>query len=394
MIPLFKVHVPPNIGAIVQEVFDSGVITEGKYADEFEHQLSKRFTAYTSLVNSGTSALTLAYRMAGVSNGKHVISSPMTCMATNEPIHTMGAKIIWSDIDPTTGNIDPNYISKVLTPETCAIVGVHWAGTPFDVDGIYDVLKKKNRTDVVVIADAAHAMGASYKGKPIGTECDYVCFSFQAIKHLTTIDGGAITSKLQSSDALIKKLRWFGLDRKFIGEKWSQDITHSGYKFHMNNVNAAIGLAQLPYIDKIIDGHRRCGKIYDASINNPRVVPMRQVSYAESAYWIYTVLVDDRNSFKKHLENNGIASDIVHFRNDKYTVFSEFKNVELPGLDEFSSKMINIPCGWWLSTEDIGKVINAIESYRLKCSEQKDLIFESWIVATLNLLEYCTTIQA
>lgn len=364
MIPLFKVHVPDNLGKKIQEVFDSGMITEGKYSDEFEEKLVKRFGASTSLVNSGTSALTLAYRLAGVQSGKSVISTPMTCMATNEPIHTMGGKIIWADIDTTTGNISPKSIEKVLTPETCAIVGVDWAGSPFDVDGVYDVLTRHNRLDVIVIADAAHAFGASYKGKPVGSECDFVCFSFQAIKHLTTVDGGAITSKCSSDDELIKKLRWFGLDRKFVGEKWSQDITHSGYKFHMNNVNAAIGLAQLSHIDRIIDAHRKCGKTYDALIKNPRVIPLKQDPHSESSYWIYTVLVNDRKSFQKHMAAHNIACDVVHFRNDKYSVFEEFKNDELPGVDEFCSKMINIPCGWWLSTSDIEKILYAIEIYR------------------------------
>lgn len=370
MIPLFKVHIPPNLGATLQQVFDSGMITEGKYSDEFEASLAKRFQAPTSLVNSCTSALTLAYRMSSVGPDTKVISTPMTCMATNEPIHTMGAKIVWADIDPTTGNIDPASVDKLLrkpgSSSITAVVGVHWAGTPFDVDGVYDVLKARGRTDISVIVDAAHALGSIYKGKPVGTEADYVCFSFQAIKHLTTVDGGAITSpgpRGPYRDARIKKLRWFGLDRKFPGDKWSQDIVESGYKFHMNNVNAAIGLEQLKHIDYIVGQHRSNGRLFDQLINNKKVKPLRQDTQSKSAYWLYTVLVDDREDFKKYMQANGIACDIVHFRNDKYSVFKEFASNDLPGTDEFCSKMINIPVGWWLQHHETTHIIATVNQY-------------------------------
>ena len=363
MIPLFKVHVPQNIGNALQDVFDTGMITEGAYSDEFERQLSERFGAPTSIVNSCTSALTLAYRVSGVAPGTEVISTPMTCMATNEPIHTMGAKIVWADIDPSTGNIDPASIADRLTPNTRAVVGVHWAGAPFDVAGIYAVLQRCGRHNVRVIADAAHAFGASYLHQPIGSECDHICFSFQAIKHLTTVDGGAVTSRDPEVDALIKRLRWFGLDRKYTGDKWSQDITHSGYKFHMNNVNAAIGLEQLKNVDAIVAAHRSNGEYYDANICNTRITKLWRDPRSKSAHWIYTLLVDDREAFKKHMTACDIACDVVHHRNDKYSVFREFARDDLPGVDEFCAHMINIPVGWWLTALERDYIVEAVNSY-------------------------------
>ena len=137
------------------------MITEGEYSDKFE----KLFGEYvantnTSLLNSCTSALTLAYYMSGVGPGDEVISTPMTCMATNEPIDTLGAKIVWADIDPTTGNIDPESIKKKITSKTKAIVGVHWAGQPFEIEEINAIAKSHG---IKVIEDAAHATGASFK---------------------------------------------------------------------------------------------------------------------------------------------------------------------------------------------------------------------------------------
>ena len=362
MIPLFKVHVPPNLSLKLQEVFDSGVVTEGAYSDEFEQRLKDRFGSPTSLTNSGTSALTLAYRLAGVGPGTEVITTPMTCMATKEPIDIMGAKIVWADIDPSTGNIDPASVARRMTKNTVAVVGVHWAGLPVDSEGIYDVIRQSGQ-DIKLITDAAHAFGSTYKGKPIGSESDYVCFSFQAIKHLTTIDGGALCTRSSLDDARAKKLRWFGLDRKYIGEKWSQDITDSGYKFHMNNVNAAIGLSQLDYIDELVRRHRENARFYDVNLKNANVIPMKSFADSQSANWIYTVKVQDRDGFKKYMNARGIACDIVHFRNDKYSVFKRFIRNDLPGVDEFCSTMINVPVGWWLSIEERNAVLRAMNEY-------------------------------
>ena len=363
MIPLFKVHVPPNIGASLQSVFDSGVITEGEYADRFESEFSKFVNNQnSSLVNSGTSALTLAFRMANLGPDTEIITTPMTCMATNEPAHIMGAKIIFADIDPETGNIDPASVKKLLSKKTRAVVGVHWAGQPYDIDALNDVVKSYDES-IKTIEDAAHALGAVYNEKSIGSHSDFVCFSFQAIKHLTTVDGGAICALSKEDDSRIKRLRWFGLDRKYQGSKWEQDIIESGYKFHMNNINAAIGLEQMKYIRNIISFHKDNGIFYDNNITNPKIKKLKKDSKSTSSSWIYTLLVDNRDDFRNYLIKNEIASDVVHVRNDNYSVFKEFKKDNLPGADYFCSKMINIPVGWWLSKDDLQKVVNVINNY-------------------------------
>ncbi len=363
MIPLFKIHAPHSIGVKIQEVFDAGTITEGEYSDKFE----KEFGAYVgnsncSLLNSCTSALTLAYRLSDLGPGSEIITTPMTCMATNEPAHLTGAKLVFADIDPTTGNIDSASVKKRLSKTTKAVVAVHWAGQPFDIESLNQVIKQYN-PDIKIIEDAAHALGASYMNKPIGSHSDYVCFSFQAIKHLTTVDGGAICSLSTNDDDRIKKIRWFGLDRKYSGSRWEQDITESGYKFHMNNINAIIGLEQMKRLDFVVGSHKKNGKLYDAKIHNPKITKLRRDPNAESSYWIYSLLVDDKEKFKQHLAKANIASDVVHVRNDRYSVFKDFKQQDLRGTDEFCNKMINIPVGWWLSDDDLDKIIDVVNNY-------------------------------
>lgn len=363
MIPLFKVHTPDGVAEAVASVWESGFVTEGEYSDKFERLFGEYVeNENTSLVNSCTSALALTSRMCGVQPGDEVITTPMTCMATNEPFFNDGAKLVWADIDPTTGNICPQSVEKLITPKTKAIVGVHWAGQPFDIDSINDIASKHG---VKVVEDAAHALGATYRGQPIGTHSDYVCFSFQAIKHITTADGGAICSKTTEDDQRVKSLRWFGLNRKYQGSKWEQDITESGFKYHMNNTNSIIGILQMNHVHDIVNGHKRNYHYYNDNINNSRVTKMRVDPKSESSCWIYTVLVKDREDFMLHLAENGIASDPVHVRNDTYSVFKEFRRLDrdLPGAREFCSQHVNIPVGWWLSEEDRNHIVSVVNRY-------------------------------
>ena len=159
MIPLFKVHYPKGIGKKIEKIFQEGFITEGEISDQFEKSLADYIgNPNCTLTNSCTSALTLAFRLAGVGNGDEVISSPMTCMATNEPISGFGANIVWADVDPTTGNIDPNDVEKKITKKTKAIVAVHWAGQPFNIKRINQIARKHK---LKVIEDAAHALNST-----------------------------------------------------------------------------------------------------------------------------------------------------------------------------------------------------------------------------------------
>ena len=362
MIPLMKVHSPPDIGQKLQEVFDTGMITEGDISDLFEQKFGEYINnPNTCLVNSCTNALVLAARVIGIQPGDEVISTAMTCMATNEPFFNAGAKLVFADINPQTGNIDPNSIKSKITPNTKAIVLVHWSGQPCDMDEILAIADEHN---LKVVEDAAHALRSSYKNELIGTHGDFVCFSFQAVKHLTTVDGGAIACKSAEDADRIRKLRWFGLDRKYKGpSRWEQDIPESGFKFHMNNVTATIGLLQLEHIDGLIDRHVKNANVLRYSIDNPNVQSLIMKEDRISSSWIYSVLVEDKNKFKKHMTNCGIGTDVAHVSNLRYSVFSQFRDSTLTGLSYFDDRLMNIPCGWWVDDEDIQQIINAVNSY-------------------------------
>lgn len=364
-IPLFKVFMPANVIEPLKKVLYSGYIGQGKEVEEFEKGLREFIgNPYGLALDSGTHALNLALHLANVKPGDEVISTPLTCIATNSPIKEIGAIIKWADICPDTGNMDPNSIERLITPKTKTIIYVHWAGNPGDIDKINEIASKYN---IKVIEDAAHSFGAEYKGKKLGCHSDFVMFSFQAIKHMTTGDGGALFCKNKEDFDRGRALRWFGLDRNKIEEekRWYYDIEEIGYKYNMNNIDATIGIEQLKYIKENLEKHRRNGKFYDERLSKiSGIKTLRQEEGVNSVYWVYTFLADKRKSLIEYLNNHGINNSIVHIRNDIYTCFKEFKSkFPLEGLDKFSEKYISIPCGWWVSEEDARYIVNTIKKF-------------------------------
>lgn len=365
-IPLFKVFMPKSVMKPLEKVLFSGYIGQGLKVDEFEEKLGPCFGNQNVLtVNSGTAALQLALRLANVGIGDEVISTPMTCSATNEPILAMGARIVWADIDPWTANIDPSDVAKKITKKTKAIMCVHWGGYPCNLNELNAVA---NKHGIKLIEDACHALGASYQNNPIGSHSDFACFSFQAIKHINTIDGGVLVCKTKPDCERGRLLRWFGIDRnaKRNDLRCELDIAESGYKFHMNDVTAVIGLEQLKYLDDIIKKHRDNAKKYNEAFQNLKSVKtLKYANDRSSAYWLYTMRVKDRSGFMKHMKEKGITVSQVHVRNDKYSMFKDFKS-HLSGVDEFISEQVSIPVGWWLEEKDLTHIINTILGYDKK----------------------------
>ena len=360
MIPLFKVHMPDSVTEPLNETILCGFIGEGPKVKAFEKELADYFGNPRVLVlNSCTSALHLALRLAGAGHGDEVISTAMTCTATNEPILANGAKIVWADIDPKTGNIEPDSIENKITNRTKAIVVVHWGGLPVDLDEINAIAQAAG---LKVIEDAAHACGAEYKGRKIGRHSDYVCFSFQAIKHITTVDGGALLCKSEEDHRRGKLLRWYGIDRESprADFRCESDIPEWGYKFHMNDVAATIGLVQLPHLDPLLAQRRELAAFYDRALSDvPGVRLCRWPRDRFSAFWLYTLFVENREEFMRVLKGRNVAVSQIHARNDMHTMFRDFR-APLPGVDLFTRDMICIPIGFWVGKEERELVVDAI----------------------------------
>jgi dTDP-4-amino-4,6-dideoxygalactose transaminase len=362
-IPLFKVFMPRSVLAPLRRTLFSGYIGEGPRVTEFEQALRPWLGARNVLaLNSGTSALHLALRLTGVGPGDEVVSSPMTCMATNVPILALGARIVWADIDPWTGNIDPQDVARKITSRTKAVVCVHWGGYPCDLRELNAIAAARG---IRVIEDACHAFGSIYRGRPIGAHSAFACFSFQAIKELTTVDGGALTCRLKAHAERGRLLRWYGIDRNAHRKdlRCEEDVEEFGYKFHTNDVAATIGLEQLKYVAATIARHRENAARYDEAFRGLHAIrPLRYGADRSSAHWLYTVRVRGRLDFMRWMEQQGIMVSQVHSRNDTHTVFREFRT-PLPGVEEFVAQQVSIPVGWWLGRRDRARIVAAVTAY-------------------------------
>ncbi|KKM81191.1 hypothetical protein LCGC14_1332330, partial [marine sediment metagenome] len=212
MIPLFKVFVNRGINDSLLMTIHSGWLGEGKKAKVFEEKLGKRVSnPYCLALSAGTHGLHLALVLAGVGEGDEVITTPLTCTATNWPILYQKARIVWADIKVDDLNIDPSDVERKITEKTKAIMCVHWGGYPCDMNELSNIVINYK---LPLIEDAAHAFGATYHNVPVGncTFADYTMFSFQAIKHLTCGDGGALFVKTEEDYKRAKLLRWYGID--------------------------------------------------------------------------------------------------------------------------------------------------------------------------------------
>lgn len=359
MIPLVKTNIPSRekLMTLLEEVLYSGYVAQGEQVENFEREFEKYIGDGHSLtVNSGTAALHVALILAGVKEGDEVVSTALTAEPTNVAIKMTGAKIRYADIDGSTGNISPVSIEKNINQHTKAIMVVDYAGIPVDVEKIQSISEKFG---IPVIHDAAHALGARFKGLKTGNHFPYTVFSFQAIKHLTTIDGGMLQVASNEEFEKGKLIRWFGIDKKL--SRLENDIKFQGYKYHMNNVTAAIGLVQLAEIDNIIYRHVDNGKYFDKELENISGVELiKYYPESEPSYWLYTLKVDNREGFIKSMAESGIAASELHKRNDLHSYLNDFK-AELPELDKFYSKMVHIPCGWWVNDEDREYIVDTIK---------------------------------
>jgi dTDP-4-amino-4,6-dideoxygalactose transaminase len=348
----------------LQATLYSGYIGEGNKVAEFEKVVSEKLQCPHVLgLNCGTSGLHLAYQMITDYNPHaEIIASPMTCSATLTPIVAVGAKIVWADIDPVSGNIDPVDVERKITANTRAIIAVHWGGNPCDIVRLNEIGAKHH---IKVVEDAAHAMGAKLNGRYIGSFSDFTIFSLQAIKHVTSVDGGLLICRDEESHKRAKLLRWYGIDRtenEVTDLRCESDIVEAGHKMHMNDVCATIGMENFKHLDEIITRHQANAEYYNRMFERTQIGVTSHLSGAESAYWLFTIHVGNRDELMTELRNNGVMASKVHTRNDTHSMFKRFKG-DLPCVEEFDNSHLCIPVGWWVTKENREKIARLVLKY-------------------------------
>ena len=365
-VTLFYPYIPKNYLSALKKVFSTRWIGQGPLVDKLEKVFSKRFANKlpSVAVGSGTDALHLAYILADIKKNDEVICPIFTCTATNIPLLYIGAKIKFADIDPKTMNIDIQSIKKLITKKTKAIVFVNYGGLPCDLKELNAIAKKRK---IVLIQDAAQSLAAKYENKSIVKYADYTIYSFQAIKQITSGDGGMLVFKDKKKLKKAYRIRWFGIDRLAKqGGTWENDIKEIGFKYQMTDIGASLLLESIKEFKKIWSHRRKLYKIYEKilSKNSSITIMDKKKSGTEHSNWLFTICLERKDYLQKKLRQNGVETNQVHFRNDRYSIFKRFtKGKKFKNMDLIENRYLVLPLHPKVSIQSAKYICKLINRY-------------------------------
>ncbi|MCK4818762.1 DegT/DnrJ/EryC1/StrS family aminotransferase [bacterium] len=357
----------------LEKIFDSGWIGLGPKTQEFEERFAEYIgVKYAVGVNSATAALHLACYVLGLKESDEVIVPPMTFVSTALAPLYCGATPVFADIEEDTLCLDPADIEKKVTSRTRVIIPVHYGGHACRMDEIMEIARKHN---LYVIEDVAHGCGGKYKNRMLGSIGVMGCFSFHAVKNLPTGDGGMITTNDVEIYNELKKLRWVGIDRGTWdrstkkGYSWQYSVDMLGFKYHMNDITAVIGLAQL----KALDGHnlirRKYAKKYDETFRDVGWIetPVEK-DYAYSARHNYVVRVPMRNELNEYLRAKGISTGVHYEPIHHFKVFGDVE-ADVPITEKIWPELLTLPLYPSMSQGEFNKVFSEV----IKFGKDNDL---------------------
>jgi len=352
----------------VVKTLRSGWLGTGPKVTQFENGLAKYVGAkYALALNSCTAALHLSMLAVGIGPGDEVITTPLTFAATvNAIVHT-GATPVFVDVRLDTMNIDEKKIEKAITKKTKAIIPVHMAGRPCEMDEIMRIAKKHN---LYVIEDAAHALGAQYKGRKIGSIGDLTCFSFYVTKNIVTGEGGMVTTDNKEFADKIKVYGLHGMSKdawkRYSDEGYKHyEVVFPGFKYNMMDIQASLGIHQLKRIDKYAKQREKIWNFYNTELKNlPITLPSSYPKYITHAMHLYTILVENRDQFMKKLHEKGIGTG-VHFNpvhlHKYYREKFGYAEGDFPNAEQIGKRTVSLPLSAKLTMSDAKKVGKAIQ---------------------------------
>lgn len=360
MIKLFDPYISLSAIKAVSQVLASGWIGTGPVTAQFEKEFAEYVGArYAVAVNSATSALHLAVIVAGIEAGGEVITTPTTFISTNHVLRYEGAVPVFCDVEDGTSNLDLDKVEALLSPKTQAIMVVHYAGNPLDMDRLYAFALDN---DLIVIEDAAHACGASFKGQKIGS-FGLTCFSFQAVKNLAAGDGGMITTNSEEMYHRLMKLRWMGIDKSTFdrtsdtGYSWEYAVDEIGYKYAMNDINAALGLAGLKTLDDDNAARAAIADRYRAGLDS-RIRTLDITPGAQSSNHIFAIRLSNRDDMYRWLTHCGISVGVHYKPNHLYPVYQTVTS--LPVAEKIYRETLSLPMHLKLASADIDYICESV----------------------------------
>lgn len=368
MIPFYKPSLGKEEIEEVSKVIKSGWIGLGPKTEEFEQGL-ERFLGekYIVSTSSATAALHLALILGGVKENDEVITPAFTFVSTNHVILYQKAVPVFCDIDTETLCANPKDIISKITKKTKAIIVVHYGGHAVDMDPILKVARRKK---IIVIEDAAHALGGQYKGRMLGTIGDFGCFSFHAVKNLAMADGGAIFTKKSKLVKRAKELRWMGISKdtwhrsKTKKYSWYYDVPELGYKYHTNDVLSAIGVAQLKKLPQVIKRKRQISKMYEHGLKDVSWLTFpRQRTYEVNGLHNFYIQTKYRDQLSLYLQKKGIGTSVHYIPNNKYKIYKKYR-ADIPVTNQVWKKVLLLPFFPSLTDKEIKYIISTIRAFK------------------------------
>lgn len=363
MIPVFKPAYDKEELEALREILFSGWIGLGPKTREFEEKFAQFIGIKHAVgLNSGTAALHLAMKVMGVDGGE-VITTPITFVSTNHAILYNDATPVFADVEEDTLNINAAEIEKLISKKTKAIVVVHYGGHACDMDTIMDLAKKHK---LKVIEDCAHSCGGSYKGKLTGSIGDIGCFSFHAVKNLACGEGGMITIGDEELDRRLRSLRWLGITKGTWDRankdaySWFYNVEEVGFKAHLNDIPAVLGLVQLKKLAGLNNKRRQIAGQYNAAFKQLDWLetPVEK-SYAHSAFHNYVVKMEQRDKFVQYMANKGISTGVHYYPNHLYPVYKPYYR-KLPVAESIWQKIVTLPLFPDLTPSQIDYIIETV----------------------------------
>jgi perosamine synthetase len=358
----------------VVEVLKSNYLTTGPRVEEFEKKVADYVgVKYAVAVSSGTAALHAACFAADIKEGDEVITTPITFAASANCVIYQGGQPVFSDINPVTYNIDPDDIERKITDRTKAIIPVDFTGQPVDIDRINEIAEKYN---LVVIQDAAHALGAEYKGRKIGALADMTEFSFHPVKHITTGEGGMITTNNRECYEKLKLFRTHGItrDKEFLLNKdegsWYYEQLDLGYNYRITDIQCALGISQLSKLDKFLKRRREIAEKYNEYLNDiDGIIVPEQAGLSNSSWHIYVIQlqlekfkVGRREIFEAlQAENIGVNVHYIPVYYHPYYQELGYKKGLCPNAEKLYERMITIPLHPKMNDKDVEDVVMALK---------------------------------
>ncbi len=369
-IPLSDIDFDETESLAVQKVMESRWLTMGKVTQEFEASFATHVqTKHAIAVTNATAALHLACLALGLGPGDEVIVPSLTFVATANAVRYVGATPVFADIvSPDNLNISPEAISSLITSRTRAIIVVHYAGYPCDMEAILSIAKEKG---LFVIEDAAHAVGSDLHGRKLGTWGDIGCFSFFSNKNMTTGEGGMMTTESDDLAQKFNRLRSHGMTSltwdRHKGHSYSYDVIDLGYNYRIDEIRAAIGLVQLAKVEGNNERRRLLSQVYRDALQEivPQVSVPFQHHFGKTSAHIMPVLLPKetkRQLFIESMKENGIQTSIHYPPIHTFTSYKDGRVWDLPVTDDVAKREITLPLYPAMSNDDVVVVVSAVQA--------------------------------